>query len=105
MATAGHGIVPGGKVPIVNVTKLEDAKESKPATTKCLSCYIVMMRAGLPDDAVRHKMTVDGFNRVDIEDFLLSQQKNANYSSIISAVRGRKQNKTKQNTQNANNNS
>jgi len=71
MAIRGRGIVPGGKIPLVNVAANSEPK-AMPAKETDTSRYTGMRRAGIPDGAIRHKMTADGFEAAEIDAFFLS---------------------------------
>ncbi|KAH3757837.1 NAD-dependent protein deacetylase sirtuin-7 [Pelomyxa schiedti] len=77
MAATGHGIVPGGKIPFVNVTEEEAAAAAAKANAvatagaKNLGKYSTMLKVGLPEPVVRQKMQNDGVDAPIIDQFFV----------------------------------
>ena len=70
MATRGKGIIPGGRLPFVNVGEdVNEEVEEKTADVD-LTKYNKLRAVGLNVDTVRHKMMSDGLNDVVIEEYL-----------------------------------
>ena len=70
MATRGKGIIPGGRLPFVNVVEDVNAVVEEKTADVDLTKYNKLRAVGLNVDTVRHKMMSDGLNDVVIEEYL-----------------------------------